>query len=168
LSVELYLVRHAIAYERNTLRWPDDAERPLTPDGEERFRRAARGLARVAGGVDLVLSSPFVRAWQTAVVLSEEAGWPAPVECPALEPDRSPDETLKELGPHADRDSVALVGHEPHLSALIALLVTGHAGGDAFGLKKGGAFRLSTDGLVPGEAALRWALTPRIERSIRG
>ena len=89
-------MRHAIAFERDASRWPDDRDRPLTPEGEEKFRRAARGLRRVAGRVDLVLSSPIVRAWRTAEILAEEAGWPDPLAFDALEPERTPAEVARE------------------------------------------------------------------------
>src|SRR5215470_13980294 len=81
---ELVIVRHAIAEDRDWLRWPDDAERPLTEAGAERFARAARGLARLVGNVDAVLTSPAVRAWQTADLLEHEAGWPTPEPTDAL------------------------------------------------------------------------------------
>ena len=69
--MKIYLVRHAAAFERDPDRWPDDSERPLAPEGEEEFRLAARGLARVVPRVDAILSSPYRRAWRTAEILSE-------------------------------------------------------------------------------------------------
>ena len=74
----LYLVRHAIAHGRDPECWPDDSRRPLTPEGEEDFRGAARGLGRVVPEVDMLLSSSYERAWRTAEILAEQAGWPAP------------------------------------------------------------------------------------------
>ena len=89
-GLDLYVVRHAVAYERDAERWPDDARRPLTPKGEERFREAVKSLTSVAAPeVEAVLSSPFARAWRTAEILTE-AGWSAPVECEQLEPDYPP------------------------------------------------------------------------------
>jgi phosphohistidine phosphatase len=60
--MDLYLVRHAIAGDADPSRWPNDSDRPLTPAGEKRFRRAARGLGRIVPKVDVVLSSTFARA----------------------------------------------------------------------------------------------------------
>ena len=78
-GLDLYVVRHAVAYERDAERWPDDARRPLTPKGEQRFQEAVKGLTSVAAPeVEVVLSSPFARAWRTAEILAE-AGWAAPV-----------------------------------------------------------------------------------------
>lgn len=61
--MDLYSVRHAVAHERDADRWPDDAKRPLTPEGEKRFRLAAGGILRLVPEVDYVLSSPFVWAY---------------------------------------------------------------------------------------------------------
>ncbi|MCA1728513.1 MAG: histidine phosphatase family protein [Actinobacteria bacterium] len=67
--MDLYVVRHAVAHKRDANLWPDDSQRPLTPAGEERFRRATGGIMRLAPGVGVALSSPFVRAWRTAELL---------------------------------------------------------------------------------------------------
>src|SRR5436305_15005902 len=84
----VYLVRHAFAGHADAARWPDDANRPLTADGIRRFRAAALGLQALVPTVDRVLSRGFARAWQTAELLRELAGWPQPEECPALEAGR--------------------------------------------------------------------------------
>src|SRR5215471_19083588 len=86
----LYLVRHAIAFEPDPAQWPDDRDRPLTPEGEKRFRQAALGLRELVPSVDAVLSSPLVRAWQTAAILARKAGWPEPQRFDALEPGTPP------------------------------------------------------------------------------
>jgi phosphohistidine phosphatase len=74
--VDLYLVRHAAAFQKDFDRWPHDSRRPLTPQGEEEFRLAARGLARMVPRADVILSSPARRAWHTAEILSELDSWP--------------------------------------------------------------------------------------------
>jgi phosphohistidine phosphatase len=164
----LYLVRHAFAAHADPAHWPDDAERPLTPDGTERFRRAARGLRRIVPDVDAVLSSGFARAWQTAELLHEEAGWPEPEECRALEVGRSPAETLDALGGRPE-EAIALVGHEPHLSSLASLICAGREDVLQLQLKKGGVVLLTCDGPVaPGAAYLRWAVAPKILRALDG
>jgi len=164
--VDLYLVRHAIAEDRDSARWPDDSVRPLTADGVERFRRAARGLRELVPQVDAVLSSGFARAWHTAELLTEEAGWPAPRRSESLEADRRPTDALKELQGR-DEGALALVGHEPHLSWLAALLLTGDEDGVRIDLKKGGAIALALPGHVEaGEASLIWAATPRLLRRL--
>ncbi len=165
--MQLIVVRHAIAYERDAVRWPDDRDRPLTPEGETKFRKAAQGIGRVAGNVDTVLCSPLVRAWRTAEILSEEAGWPSPLVFDALEPERSAADVAAALMPHRMRDTVALVGHEPLLGEMISFLVTGSASRGAFPLKKGAAASVDVYGDIPNGSSLRYLLTPKIERAIK-
>jgi phosphohistidine phosphatase len=159
-------VRHAIADTRDFARWPDDSRRPLTPEGAERFRSAARGLRRIVAQVDVLLSSPYTRAWQTAEILQEEAGWPAPQRCEPLEADRSPASALDALSA-VGSGSVALVGHEPCLSSLASLLAAGDGGTLNLELKKGGvAFLESPGDPAPGRALLRWSVSPKILRAL--
>jgi phosphohistidine phosphatase len=161
--IDLYLVRHAIAEPRDAERWPDDSLRPLTADGIARFRRAAQGLRRIVPTVDRVLSSPFPRAWQTAELLRDEAGWPAPEAADELAADRDPRESLSLVAGAAG--SLALVGHEPQLSMLASLVLTGDAESVRTRLKKGGAVALAYE---PGATELRWTVTPKILRALRG
>jgi phosphohistidine phosphatase len=168
VAVALYLVRHAFAAHADPSRWPDDAERPLTPEGAERFRRAARGLRRIVPDVDAVLSSRFARAWQTAELLQEEAGWTEPEAFPALEVGRSPAETLDALRRRPE-EALALVGHEPHLSSLASLLCAGREDVIQLQVKKGAVLLLTCDGPVaPGAAYLRWAVPPKLLRALAG
>jgi phosphohistidine phosphatase len=164
--MDLYLVRHAIADDRHPERWPTDAQRPLTEEGIASFRHAARGLRRIVPQVEVVLSSPYTRAWETAVLLHEEAGWPAPERCEAIEAIRSPREALPVLD-GLDRSSAALVGHEPHLSQLASLLLCGDENTLPLELKKGGVVALGfAQGTGPGKAHLRWSATPKLLRAL--
>jgi phosphohistidine phosphatase len=164
--MQLLLVRHAIAFERNRRRWPDDSKRPLTPAGARRFRRAAEGLAKIARTPQRVLSSPYVRAVQTAAILTEAAGWPAPRQCDELAPGGSIDGVLGVLREYKVQ-RIALVGHEPDLSALVAALVTRGAGLN-FKMKKGAVACLEFAGRpARGRASLFAYLPPKILRSIR-
>jgi phosphohistidine phosphatase len=165
--MDLILVRHAIAPESDPVQWPIDSERPLTKRGERRFRQGAVGIAKLVPGVDAVLSSPFRRAWQTALILEETAAWPEPLPCPELEPDRTADEPLSVLQGSPDWTRVALVGHEPYLSRLAAYLLAGADAEPCLVLKKGGAACLRFDSeLVPGSACLRWWATPAMLRAL--
>lgn len=158
--MELYVVRHAVAFKRDAERWPDDGERPLTPEGEDEFRAAARGLAHLVPSVDALLSSPFARSWQTAEILAGLEGWPEPKAFPALEPEVPPEGTALALEDYAGAASVAIVGHRPGLHELASYLLAGDAEADVR-IKKGGVLRLSFDGPTrPKTAALRWLLTP--------
>ena len=163
--MEIYLVRHAAAFGRDPDRWPDDSERPLTPEGEEEFRLAARGLSRVVPRVDAVLSSPYQRAWRTAEILSELDSWPAPEPVAVLEPTLPPEKAALALEDHAG--SVAVVGHRPGLHELAAYLLTGEGDGLEIGLEKGGVACIRFDGdAQPGAGELRWLLTPELLSSL--
>jgi phosphohistidine phosphatase len=161
--VYLYLVRHAVAYKRDAERWPDDSERPLTPEGEEGFLAAARGLARVVPEVGVLLSSPYERAWRTAEILTQHAGWPAPQVFPPLEPDVPPEKAVLALETYANRQSIALVGHRPCLHEMAVYLLTGDAGSADMKIKKGGVVCIEFDGAPEaGAGKLRWLFTPKV------
>jgi phosphohistidine phosphatase len=160
--VEIYLVRHAIAADRDAVRWPDDSRRPLTKEGAARFRIAARGLSVLVPSVERVLSSPYPRAWQTAEILREEVRWPEPEPCSELAAVAMPAEVVPVIERMAS--SVALVGHEPMLSMLASLLLTGDAAGASLELKKGGVVFLESG--ASGGARLRWSASPKILRRL--
>lgn len=165
--MELYLIRHAAAHERDPERWPDDADRPLTPEGEEDFKRCTLVLARFAPKVDALLSSPYERAWRTAQILAGLDRWPAPKASALLEPTLPPEKAAGELRAYERASTVALVGHRPCLHELAAYLLTGDASGADITIKKGGSLCLRFDGPVePGTAQLRWLVTPKILRSL--
>ncbi len=167
--MEIYLVRHAAAFGRDPDRWPDDSKRPLTPEGEEEFRLAARGLARVVPRMDAILSSPYQRAWRTAEILSELDSWPAPEPSPVLEPTLPPERAALALEDHKGASSVAVVGHRPGLHELAAYLLTAEGDGVEIGLEKGGVVCIGFDGdPTPGAGELRWLLTPEALRSLAG
>jgi phosphohistidine phosphatase len=165
--MDLILVRHAIAGERDPNRWPDDSKRPLTKDGIAKFELAAAGLRSISGSVDLVLSSPYRRAWQTAEILEKVAGWPAPVECVELEPENSPEMVIERCTREA-AGRIALVSHEPLLGELAAALMAG-IGSPSQPLKKGGAVCLRVDDEISsGSMTLRWWLPPKLLRQLGG
>lgn len=155
-------MRHAFAGARDPERWPDDRLRPLTPKGERRFRRAAQGLGLLVPGVDTVLASSWTRAWRTAEILQDRAGWPAPERLPALEA-RPAAEVVEALTKRSPGEALALVGHEPYLGELASYLLTGNPHHARIALKKGAALALDVDGpIAPGRAVLRWLLQPRM------
>jgi phosphohistidine phosphatase len=165
--VYLYLVRHAVAHKRDPERWPDDGKRPLTPDGELEFRGTARGLAGIVPEVEVLLSSPYERAWRTAEILTEETGWPVPEKFPALEPDVPPEKVVLALETYADRQSIALTGHRPGLHELAVYLLTGDAEGANMKIKKGGVVCIEfEDAPEAGAGTLRWLFTPRVLRTL--
>jgi phosphohistidine phosphatase len=161
----LYLVRHAVAEARGPA-WPDDALRPLTDEGAKRWRRQAAGLAAIGARPDLILTSPFARARQTADLLAAAfAKKPKVIELPALQPGVKPREVLRALVPDPRRASLALVGHEPGLGELAAVLVGFKT---PPGFRKGGVARIDVAILPPpaGSGALAWWLTPKVLRAL--
>jgi phosphohistidine phosphatase len=161
----IYLVRHAIAAERGK-EYPDDTLRPLTTEGIEKFRQVAKGLARLDVRVDRILTSPLVRARQTADILAEELpGRPEVIETDALVPGATFDELRTHLAEFNRCDSVALVGHEPDIGQLAArLLGLRHP----LAFKKGGVCRIDMETLPPsGPGELRWFAPPRMLGRLR-
>jgi phosphohistidine phosphatase len=166
--LELLIVRHAIAFPRDGKRWPDDTERPLTMEGIKRARRAAAGLKRIATRPALVLTSPLVRARDTAALFTQAAHWPEAQESDALTPGASPEATLEALRRSGARaECIAVVGHQPHLGRLLALCLRGGARAEAFELKKSAVVCVHFEG--PPRAShgmLEWSLSPRILRTL--
>jgi phosphohistidine phosphatase len=162
---ELYLIRHGLAEERGEA-WPDDTKRPLTEDGIVRMRQAARGLARLGTTIDVVLTSPLVRARQTAeIVVAALDPRPSLVQIDSLAPEGSFAAVVAELAKHAKRTRIALVGHEPNIGELAARLIGSRHGVE---FKKGAVCRIDVEALPPsGPGDLRWLLTPRILRAIK-
>jgi phosphohistidine phosphatase len=166
-ATDVFLVRHAIAFERNRVRWPDDALRPLTPSGERRFRKAARGLARCLPRSVVILTSPYVRARRTAEMLAAAMGRRArPIECDALAPRQSTDKVFELLRAHSQK-SVVLVGHEPDLGRFLATALTAARIRLRVEFKKGGAASIAfEDTPGRGRATLEWFIPPRVLRSL--
>jgi phosphohistidine phosphatase len=167
--MDLLIVRHAIAFERNPRRWRDDGERPLSPEGMVRARKAAAGLKQITERPQCVLTSPLMRAKQTATILTEFAGWPKATECAALSPDEPPEETFAVLATQKEK-IIAVVGHQPGLGRLLAAClpaqVRGGVNPEAFELKKMGAALISFPKAArAGAGALQWLVPPRILRA---
>jgi phosphohistidine phosphatase len=167
--MELLILRHAIAFPRDAKRWPDDRERPLTAEGVKKARRAAAGLRRVAEPPALVLTSPLVRARDTASIFRQAARWPEAVESDALAPGKSPEEALEAVRrAAAGTRSVAVIGHQPGLGKLLSLCLRGEARPEAFELKKSAVVCLSFDGPPrAGQGTLTALLPPRTLRRKR-
>jgi phosphohistidine phosphatase len=165
--MELLIIRHAIAFERDRRRWADDIARPLSPAGIRRSRKAASGLKELCKVPDQLLTSPLVRARQTAEILTEVAGWPRSQVAPELNPGKGAVAALTLLG--KDRSKrIAIVGHQPDLSALLAACVLKNHSALPIEMKKNAVACLSFDGRARvGGAALKWLATPRMLRGFR-
>src|SRR5262249_46566530 len=162
----LYVGRHSIA-EAAPARGGRGGRR-LTPAGRGKRKAAAAGLGALRVAPSVVVTSPLVRALETArIVVAALPRAPAVRELPALAPDVAPVDTLKALRVFARNQDVMVVGHEPNLSRTIALLLSGAVDGAAIELKKGACAGLELTALAPGGATLHWLLQPRALRSIR-
>jgi phosphohistidine phosphatase len=163
--MELYLLRHAIAVARGTPGYENDSERPLTPDGARKMRRIAQGMRELDLSFGLILSSPYLRARQTAEVVVQVFKAQDEFKLSAtLTPDGDPAALIGEFNAnHHSPGSILLVGHEPYMSELVSTLVTGDPSYSLnITLKKGGLCKLTTDTLQYGRCAtLEWLLTPR-------
>ncbi len=160
----VYLFRHGIAVDRSDASCPPDPERPLTDEGVKRTRAAARGLAALDLAPTAVLSSPYVRARQTADLAVMELGLPGDSvrEIPALTPDGDPDEVLTALADVGD--DVLCAGHAPNLDRVIARAAGAPRVFTA--LKKAGLAVLALAGARPGRGEIVAVYPPRVLRTL--
>ena len=158
--MNLYLIRHAIAEEENPS--GEDSQRELTDKGAKKMRLIAKGLRTLGVDFDLIVSSPYTRAVQTAEILSEVFKKKKFVLSDHLMPAGDMDLLIAEINEKYSVNSLAIVGHEPYLSGLISLLTAGGAPVEMT-FKKGGVCHLSTDDLHhTHKATLEWLLTPGV------
>lgn len=161
MTTLLYLVRHARAEERAAT--GDDADRRLTAEGARRMRRAAAGLARLGVAPDAILTSPRVRAEQTATILAEALAPRLSLDVyPPLDAGHRPAEVLAGLHRYRTAGALMLVGHQPDLGRLASYLLTGSPDTVPLPFKKGAVAAIEVSGLPPnGCGVLRWFVTAR-------
>ncbi|MEF3194017.1 MAG: histidine phosphatase family protein [Halothiobacillaceae bacterium] len=166
--MQLILIRHAPAGDRVewALRGRPDEDRPLTKEGCAKMHRAVRGLRRILESPERLFSSPLLRARQTAELLLEYYPDLRVETAAELQPDADPAATLAWLKSLDDCPRIALVGHEPHLSGLLALLVSGDAALGTLPLRKGGVAILDLHAIRPLGARLTAFLPPRVLRAL--
>ena len=161
--MNLYILRHGIAVEHGARGYDRDADRPLTPKGERKLWRITEAMAALELTFDLILSSPYLRAKQTAEIVAEAFKVRKRLELSdSLTPDGDPKTLIEYLnGFQPAPESVLVVGHEPYLSGLISRLVSGGADFSVV-MKKGGLCKMTAESLKHGRcAALEWLLTPK-------
>ncbi len=166
--MQLLLIRHAIAEEREDYASTGkrDAERPLTAFGRRRMAKNARGLRRIAPTIDIIVSSPYTRAMETARIVAETLGVKSNVVTETLIPERHPKEFLAWLAGQSADAVIAAVGHEPHVGRMLQWAIAQQAESHAV-FKKGGVCLLEFDSAVKaGTAVLQWLVTPAQLRSI--
>ena len=156
--MELLVLRHGRAGTWDPDRYPDDRDRPLTDNGRARLARQVHGMAAIGVRPDAVVSSPLARALQTAQIVVEGLDLRLAVgTMDELLPGADPRSTLRRIAADHPRGAcVMIVGHEPHLSALISLAVTGSPS-PIVPMRKGALCKLS---LWPA-ARIEWSLTAR-------
>ena len=163
--MRLVIIRHAIAVPQGTPGVADD-QRPLTPEGEKKFVRAARGLVRITDLPRGVLTSPLPRARRTAEIAAAAWKGVSVTNVPALV-DGDLEALEQALVGYPDDSTLALVGHEPNVSALLAH-VLGTPAEDRLAFKKGGAALVEVAGDLDQGGRLVWFLPPRILRELGG
>jgi phosphohistidine phosphatase len=164
--MQLYVVRHGIAEDGGE--GMPDSSRALTDKGRRRFQKTARAFGRRGGRIDLILTSPLVRAVQTAEILAGAADHREVGVLEELDPRFGVESVRSAVAKRAGKsEAVAIVGHEPQLSSLLAAL-SGVSQGD-LDLKKGAIVRIDVDALADGKSAdPRWWLKPRSGDRIKG
>jgi phosphohistidine phosphatase len=164
--MQICLVRHAIAVERGAAGYDDDGTRPLTPRGRARMEEAAKGL-RALFVPEIVVTSPLLRAKETAGILVKGYGLQKSRTCDALATGDNA-ALLAELD-DIDVDRVILVGHEPYMSSTLSWLLTADDGLVSTLFRKGAAAMVSSSGPPrPGACTLEWLLQPVALRAVGG
>lgn len=167
--MQLYLIRHAIAVDSDSAVATHDGQHALTEVGVEKMRKHARALKRLGVEFTVLLTSPLLRARQTAEILAEVLRHGDRIEtCDALAPGGDPDGVIDVLRPLETASRVGVVGHNPDLEELATMLISGQStAGIAF--RKGGICRIDITSFSPSpDGQLVWHLTPKLLRALAG
>lgn len=151
--MQLYLIRHGIAVDREDPDCPPDTERPLTPKGIKKTHAAALGLRALDVEPDAVLTSPWLRALQTAEIFCEVFGYPPKkiIRTDTLKGGSAPPDLLRELQ-SLKAKVVFCFGHEPHLHLVIGHIL--HTSAKITELKKAGLALLDLERISPPQGRL--------------
>ena len=162
----LYIVRHGIAIDREDPKSPSDPERYLTPDGLKRAREVAKGVASLIDTPKLFISSPYVRALQTAEIFADafEVSKSKIEKTEALLPGAEPSAFLRELSRRKSIDSAMCFGHAPHLDELVSAALGAKKG--LTELKKSGVACIELSRVQPAAGKLQWLIVPRMVRKL--
>lgn len=159
--MELYVLRHSDAAPHGTMK---DADRPLTDEGIKKMTRVAEAMRKMELSFDAILSSPYVRAKETAGIVGEIMKCRSLIKLtPNLVSDASPSAVVKEINedlPHKNR--VLVVGHNPFLTILVSVLISGRDD-TLIKFRKGGLCKLTAETLRFGQCArLEWLMAPSL------
>ena len=159
----LLLVRHADAGDRDPAQWPDDRLRPMTDKGRKVQTKVAKALAKMGLVPELIVTSPWTRAAQTAEVMQQVLGVTAPLQpSDALAADPDPKRLDADIGSRGSDAVVAAVGHSPWIEEWAALLLTGTSHGLRVDFPKSGVLAMQIDRIAPGTGTLRIFMRPKM------
>lgn len=156
--MEIYLIRHGIAEDAQANQ--EDHERALTTEGQEKTAQIARNLRKRCNGIEAIFHSPYLRAQETAEIFHKEFANAELAELHFLQP-HSPVIAAIPFFQECSKKykSVALVGHEPYMSTLASLLITGKQS-PVMAFKKAGIANIKW--LGPEHSYLQYLLTPKM------
>jgi phosphohistidine phosphatase len=165
--MQLYIVRHGIAIDREDPKCPSEAERYLTEEGIEKTKQVAKGIAALGVHADLMVSSPYVRAMQTAAIFASALDYPKQKirRSDSLLPGAEPAAFLRELAREKNVSSVFCFGHAPHVDGLLAAAVG--AQHHITSMKKAGVAFVELKRLLPPNGQLVWLVTPKLFRKAK-
>jgi phosphohistidine phosphatase len=164
--MDLYLVRHAIAEDSSSS--GRDADRGLTTNGRGKMRRAAQGLRGLGVRLDLILTSPYRRAVQTAEILASALGGVEARVLPELAAGAEVEPLLAALRPYRHLEALALVGHQPDLGNFASQIATGSPSVCPLAFKKGAVACFAIPAPRSGlRGDLVWLMTPKQLRAVR-
>ncbi len=164
----LYIIRHAVAEEREEFakKSADDSLRPLTAKGKKRLQKMILSLEKDFDKLDIVVTSPYLRAKQSAQIVAEIADDTKIVESAELVPHAPPQALVRWLKNHCSQSKkVAVIGHEPHLSTFTSYLLTGNATDNFIELKKSSVALVEIgnfEDMAASRAKLLWLASPKI------
>lgn len=164
--MRVYVIRHAAAAQRGA--YANDNDRPLTGDGIARMKRVAKGLAALGIKPEPIYTSPLVRAKETAQIVAKALGGGAALEeADVLRPGVGASEVVTFLA-KAKGDEAAIVGHEPQLGEVVALMVTGKTA-PIVDMKKAAACAVDFEGApAAGKGVIAWHAVPAVFEGLLG
>ena len=162
--MEIYVVRHGIAIDREDPKCPPDPERYLTEEGVEKTKRVAAGVAALRATADVLLSSPYVRAMQTAEIFAAALDYPKQKirQTDLLLPGAEPTLLFRELAKDKHHSTLFIFGHAPQLDDVIATALGSKH--HMTSLKKAGVALLELNRVSPPNGQLVWLATPKLLR----
>jgi phosphohistidine phosphatase len=162
--MELYVVRHGIAIDREDPKCPPDPERYLTEEGIEKTKRVAAAVAALGASPDLLLSSPYVRAMQTAEIFASALDYSKQKirRTDLLLPGTEPSLLFRELAKDKQSSTLFVFGHAPQLDDIIAAALGSKH--HITSLKKAGVALIELKRVSPPNGQLVWLATPKVLR----